>query len=57
MKHIALRYHFRKDYMEDGNMEVYLVRYGDQLVDIFTKALPEATFNRILQRLGMMEVD
>lgn len=56
-KHIALRYRFIKDHFEDGNVEVHFVRFSDQMVDIFTKALPEASFNRILQGLGMIEVD
>nr|KAJ0203047.1 hypothetical protein LSAT_V11C500252350 [Lactuca sativa] len=56
-KHIALRYNFIKDHVEDGNVEVHFVRSVDQLADIFTKALPEATFNKILQGLGMMEGD
>ncbi|XP_042755605.1 secreted RxLR effector protein 161-like [Lactuca sativa] len=54
-KHIALRYHFIKDHVEDGNVEVHFVRSSDQLDDIFTKALPEESFNKILQGLGMME--
>ncbi|CAH1450223.1 unnamed protein product [Lactuca virosa] len=56
-KHIALRYHFIKDHVEDGNVEVHFVRSSDQLADIFTKALPEASFNKILQGLGMMEAE
>lgn len=56
-KHIALRYHFIKDHVEDGNVEVHFVRSTDQLADIFTKALPEALFNKILQGLGMMEAE
>ena len=35
-KHIALRYHFIKDHVEDGNVEVHFVRSSDQLADIFT---------------------
>ena len=54
-KHIALRYHFIKDHVEDGNVEIHFVWTTDQLADIFTKALPEASFNKILHRLGMME--
>mgnify|MGYP001546716646 CR=1 FL=1 len=57
MKHIALRYHFIKDHMEDGNVEIHFVRSADQLADIFIKALPEITVNRILQGLGMMEFE
>ena len=43
-KHIALRYHFIKDHVKDGNIEVNFVISVDQLADIFTKALPEVTF-------------
>ncbi|KAI3510704.1 hypothetical protein L1887_17837 [Cichorium endivia] len=56
-KHIALRYHFIKDHVEDGNIEIHFVCSVDQLADIFTKALLEPTFNRILQGLGMMEAE
>ena len=54
-KHLALRYHFIKDHVEDGNVEIHFVRSSDQLEDIFTKALPETSFNKILQGFGMME--
>ena len=54
-KHIALRYHFIKDHVEDGNVEFHFVWSSDQLADNFTKALPEASFNIILQGPGMME--
>ncbi|KAI3700156.1 hypothetical protein L2E82_44775 [Cichorium intybus] len=56
-KHIALRYHFIKDLVEDGNIEIHFVRSTDQLTDIFTKTLPEVTFNHILQGHGMMEAE
>lgn len=53
--HIALTYHFIKEHVEDGNVEVHFVGSTDQLADVFTKALPEISFNRILQGLGMIE--
>lgn len=56
-KHIALRYHSIKDHVVDGNAEIHFIRFVDQLADIFTKDLPEATFNRNLQGLGMMKAD
>ena len=56
-KHIELRHHFIKDNVEDGNVEVHFVWSSDQLVAIFSKALPEASFNKILQGLGMMEAE
>ena len=57
IKHIALIYHFIKDYVEDGYVEIHFVWSSDQLADVFTMALPEASFNKILQGLGMMGVD
>ena len=36
-KHIALRYHFIKDHVENGNTEVHFVKTTYQLTDIFTK--------------------
>ena len=54
-KHIALRYHFIKDHIEEGNIEIHFVKTTEQLADIFTKALAEIPFMNILMGLGMME--
>ena len=54
-KHIALRYYFIKDHVEDGNIEIHFVKTTEQLVDIFTKALAELAFLKILQGLGMID--
>ena len=43
--------------MEDGNVEVHFARSSDQLDDIFTKALQEASFDKILEGMGMMEAE
>jgi hypothetical protein len=56
-KHIDLRYHFIKNHVEDGNIELHFVHTQAQLADIFTKALDEKAFTRILNGLGMMEMD
>ena len=52
-KHIALRYHFIKDHVEDGNVEVHFVRSADQLADIFTKVLPLYFTNNLDSELLM----
>nr|GEV21452.1 retrovirus-related Pol polyprotein from transposon TNT 1-94 [Tanacetum cinerariifolium] len=39
-KHIAVRYHFIKEHVEKGTIELYFVKTDYQLADIFTKALP-----------------
>ncbi|GJW15953.1 hypothetical protein Tco_0020086 [Tanacetum coccineum] len=38
-KHIDIRYHFIKEQVENGVVELYFVRTEYQLADIFTKAL------------------
>ncbi|GKD58640.1 hypothetical protein Tco_1296149, partial [Tanacetum coccineum] len=52
-KHIAVRYHFIKEHMEKGMIELYFVKTDYQLADLFTKALPVDRFNYLVHRLGM----
>nr|GFA96741.1 copia protein [Tanacetum cinerariifolium] len=52
-KHIAVRYHFIKEHVEKGTIELYFVKTDYQLADIFTKALPADCFNYLVHRLGM----
>nr|GEX00269.1 hypothetical protein [Tanacetum cinerariifolium] len=44
-KHIAVRYHFIKEHVEKGTIELYFVKTDYQLADLFTKALPVDRFN------------
>nr|GEZ49076.1 hypothetical protein [Tanacetum cinerariifolium] len=53
IKHIAVRYHFIKEHVEKGTIELYFVKTDYQLADIFTKALPTDHFNYLVHRLGM----
>nr|GEY57202.1 integrase, catalytic region, zinc finger, CCHC-type, peptidase aspartic, catalytic [Tanacetum cinerariifolium] len=52
-KHIAVRYHFIKEHVEKGTIELYFIKTDYQLADIFTKALPVDRFNYLVHRLGM----
>nr|GEV21996.1 hypothetical protein [Tanacetum cinerariifolium] len=52
-KHIAVLYHFIKEHVEKGTIELYFVKTDYQLADIFTKALPAYRFNYLVRRLGM----
>ncbi|GKA69372.1 retrovirus-related pol polyprotein from transposon TNT 1-94 [Tanacetum coccineum] len=40
-KHIDIQYHFIKEHVEKGTVELYFVRTEYQLADLFTKALPK----------------
>ncbi|GJT41440.1 retrovirus-related pol polyprotein from transposon TNT 1-94 [Tanacetum coccineum] len=52
-KHIDVRYHFIKEQVENGIVELYFVRSEYQLADIFTKPLPRERFNFLIEKLGM----
>nr|GEU81077.1 integrase, catalytic region, zinc finger, CCHC-type, peptidase aspartic, catalytic [Tanacetum cinerariifolium] len=52
-KHITIRYHFIKEHVEKGTVELYFVKTDYQLADIFTKALLIYRFNYLVRRLGM----
>ncbi|GJV40093.1 retrovirus-related pol polyprotein from transposon TNT 1-94 [Tanacetum coccineum] len=52
-KHIDVRYHFIKEEVENGIVELYFVRTEYQLADIFTKPLPRERFNFLIEKLGM----
>ncbi|GJY21521.1 retrovirus-related pol polyprotein from transposon TNT 1-94 [Tanacetum coccineum] len=52
-KNIHTRYHFIKEQVENGIIELYFVRTEYQLADMFTKALPEDRFKYLVRRIGM----
>nr|GEY89990.1 hypothetical protein [Tanacetum cinerariifolium] len=52
-KHIVVRYHFIKEHVEKGTIELYFDNTDYQLADIFTKALPADRFNYLVRCLGM----
>nr|GEZ30838.1 hypothetical protein [Tanacetum cinerariifolium] len=52
-KHIVVRYHFIKEHVEKGMIELYFVKTDYLLADIFTKALPVDRFNYLVRRFGM----
>ncbi|GJS38321.1 hypothetical protein Tco_0563364 [Tanacetum coccineum] len=52
-KHIDVRFHFIKEQVENGVVELYFVNTEYQLADIFTKALARERFKFLLSGLGM----
>nr|GEV50674.1 ribonuclease H-like domain-containing protein [Tanacetum cinerariifolium] len=52
-KHIHTRYHFIKEQVENGIIELYFVRTVYQLANMFTKALPEEMFKYLVRRISM----
>nr|GEV19691.1 hypothetical protein [Tanacetum cinerariifolium] len=50
-KHINIRYHFIKEHVEKGTIELYFVWTEYQLADIFTKALPNERFEFLVHKI------
>jgi hypothetical protein len=55
-KHIDIRYHFIKDHVEKGNIELHFVESTLQLADLFTKPFDETRFTFLLSKLGMLDM-
>ncbi|GKC33134.1 hypothetical protein Tco_1040428, partial [Tanacetum coccineum] len=52
-KHIDIRFHFIKEQVENGVVELYFVNTEYQLADIFTKALCRERIEFLINKLGM----
>ena len=54
-KNIDIRHHFLRDHVAKNDISLEGVRTEDQLVDIFTKPLDEATFCRLWNELNVLD--
>jgi len=55
-KHIDTRYHFLRECIEEGKVEVDHVGTAEQLADLFTKSLGRVKFVELRSALGVVEV-
>ena len=53
-KHIDIKYHFIREHVMNGTVELHFVPSEQQIADIFTKPLDESTFSRLVSELGML---
>ena len=54
-KHIRLRYHFIRQYVQEGVIRPHYVSTHDNIADIFTKNLPKDKFFELRQALGLAQ--
>jgi hypothetical protein len=55
-KHIDTRYHFVREYIEDGIIKITFVRSAENTADIFTKNLSKETFDKHTTRIGFTDL-
>ena len=54
-KHIDIRHHFLRDHVAKSDILLKHMRSEDQLADIFTKPLDEASFCRLRSELNILD--
>ena len=52
-KHIAIKYHFVRELVQDKEIKLEYVRTKEQIADIFTKRLPKDAFLYLRGKLGV----
>jgi hypothetical protein len=53
-KHIKIDYHFVRQHLLQGSLQLHYVTSHDQLVDLFTKSHPPGRFRDLVSNLKMV---
>jgi hypothetical protein len=51
-----VKYHFIRDYLEEGSVKAYYIYTKDQLADLLTKSLEQNKFQELRSRIGMVQL-
>ena len=55
-KHVEIDRHFIKEKIEAGSVKLSYTPTNSQTADVFTKALPRASFEGLCSKLGMINI-
>jgi hypothetical protein len=55
-KHIRIKYHFIRSYLEDGSIKAEYIFTTDQLADILTKSLGKTKFEEMRGRISLKQI-
>ena len=53
-KHIAIKYHYVRELVEDKEVKMEYINTKEQIADIFTKPLPKDAFEYLRGKLGVL---
>ena len=53
-KHIAIKYHYLRELVQDKEVKMEYVNTKEKTIDIFTKALPKDAHEYLRGKLGVM---
>jgi hypothetical protein len=53
-KHIDIRYHFIRDYVQKGAIRLQYIQTDDPMTDIFTKTLCRQKFEKFIDKMGLV---
>jgi hypothetical protein len=53
-KHIRMRYHFIRGFLEEGSFKACYINTKDQLADLLNKSLGRIKFFELCSRIGMV---
>ena len=56
-KHIDIRYHALRHYIQEDKVLVSHIPGSDNIADLFTKALPRPTHERLVDCMGMRNIE
>ena len=56
-KHIETKFHFLRDQVSQGRLELVYCPTEDQVVDVFTKALRQSRFEKLRELLGLKSIN